>query len=322
MPRGWVQRKLRDGSALLLVDGVDELAADRRDEARTWLRDLVGAFPLTRVIVTSRPGGAPPQWLGDARFSVVDLQPTSRADIRLFVARWHAAMRLGRVDDESRRALDDYEAGLLRLLDTRGHLRKLAGYPLLCALLCALHLDRRATLPANRMELYEVALQMLLERRDVERKIGAIDGLGRTEKLLLLADLAYWLIRNGYTDVDVPRALYRISQRLHLMPQVRASIQDVYRHLLERSGLLREPVEGRVDFVHRTFQEYLAAQDAMNTDDVGTVVQNGHLDQWHEVVVMAVGHASQKQREELLGRLLDGATCTCWCWRRWRPRPS
>lgn len=98
--------------------------------------------------------------------------------------------------------------------------------------------------------------------------------------------------------------LYRISRRLHQMPQVKASIQDVNRHLLERSGLLREPVQGRVDFVHRTFQEYLAAQDTTNTDDVGTVVQNGHLDQWHEVVVLAVGHASQKQREELLARLI------------------
>lgn len=154
------------------------------------------------------------------------------------------------------------------------------------------------------MELYEVALQMLLERRDMERGINTIEGLGRTEKLLLLSDLAYWLIRNGYTDVDVPRALYRIAQRVNLMPQVKAGNKDLYQHLLERTGLIREPVEGRVDFIHRTFQEYLAARDAMNIDDVGTVVQNAHLDQWHEVVVMAVGHASQKQREELLSGLL------------------
>ena len=31
---------------------------------------------------------------------------------------------------------------------------------------------------------------------------------------------------------------------------------------MERSGLLREPAAGRVDFVHRTFQEYLAAKAA------------------------------------------------------------
>ncbi|WUD23562.1 NACHT domain-containing protein [Lentzea sp. NBC_00516] len=304
MPRGWVQDKLRDGNAVLLIDGVDELVVERRDEARTWLRDLIGAFPRSRVIITSRPGGAPPQWLGDEQFAVMDLQPMSRSDVRLFVARWHAAMQLACVDDESRQKLHEYEEGLLGLLAGRAHLRKLAGYPLLCALLCALHQDRRATLPSNRMELYDVALQMLLERRDVERGINAVEGLGRTEKLLLLADLAYWLIRNGYTDVDVPRALYRIAQRVHLMPQVKAGNKDLYRYLLERTGLLREPVDGRVDFIHRTFQEYLAAQDAMNIDDVGTVVQNAHLDQWHEVVVMAVGHASQRQREELLHGLL------------------
>ncbi|MEV7040716.1 NACHT domain-containing protein [Amycolatopsis sp. NPDC051061] len=304
MPPGYVLEKLRDGSAVLLVDGVDELVADRRDEARTWLCDLAAAFPRVRMIVTSRPAGADPRWLTDAGFAVLDLQPMSRDDVRRFVGRWHSAMRSTRADDESRQALDDYEVRLLEQLESRSHLRKLAGYPLLCALLCALHQDRRATLPSNRMELYDVALQMLLERRDVERRITPIDGLGRTEKTLLLADLAYWLIRNGYTDAEAPRVLYRISQRVHRMPQVKAGNEDVYRHLLERSGLLREPVQGRVDFIHRTFQEFLAAQDAMNTDDVGTVVQNAHLDQWHEVVVMAVGHASQKQREELLTRLL------------------
>lgn len=304
MPPGYVVEKLRDGSAVLLVDGVDELVAERRAEARAWLRDLVDAFPLVRVVVTSRPSGAHPRWLHGAGFVVLDLQPMNRDDVRRFVGRWHSAMRSMRADDESRRALDEYETRLLDLLESRGHLRKLAGYPLLCALLCAMHEDRRATLPANRMELYDVALQMLLERRDVERRIEPVEGLGRTEKTLLLADLAYWQLRNGYADVEAPRALYRISRRLFQMPQVKASIQDVYRHLLERSGLLREPVQGRVDFVHRTFQEYLAAQDAMNTDDVGTVVQHGHLDQWHEVVVMAVGHASLRQREELLTGLL------------------
>lgn len=54
---------------------------------------------------------------------------------------------------------------------------------------------------------------------------------------------AFCFCRVCCMDIDVPRATYRISQRLHLMPQVKASIQDVYRHLLERSGLLREPVE-------------------------------------------------------------------------------
>ncbi|GLZ33400.1 hypothetical protein Lesp02_55880 [Lentzea sp. NBRC 105346] len=305
MPRAWVADKLRSGSGVVLVDGVDELALDRRDEVRTWLRDLTDAFPSARFVVTSRPGAAQPEWLSGSDFAVLDLQAMGRADVREFVRRWHDAMRSVCASDDERAEIDSFEEGLIAQLNTRGHLRKLAGYPLLCALLCALHKDRRAVLPNNRMELYEVALQMLLERRDAERRIAPVAGLERTEKILLLGDLAYWLIRNGNSDVEIPRAIARFEERLATMPQVKASGADVYRHLLERSGLLREPVEGRIDFIHRTFQEFLAAGAAMNNDDVGVVVENAHLDQWHQVVVMAVGHSSRSQREELLSRMLE-----------------
>jgi Leucine-rich repeat (LRR) protein len=161
-------------------------------------------------------------------------------------------------------------------------------------------------LPDNRMELYDVALQMLLERRDADRRIPPLPGLNRTRKTLLIADLAYWLIRNDLTDAEVSRAVEQLGRRLNGMPEVRAEAESVYRHLLERSGLLREPVDGRVDFVHRTFQEHLAARAAtVDTDDVGTLVSHGHLDQWHKVIVMAAGHASRAQREELLKGILQ-----------------
>ncbi|MFD9739519.1 NACHT domain-containing protein [Umezawaea sp. NPDC059074] len=308
MPKGWVQQRLRDGRAVLLVDGVDELAPDRRDEVRSWLRDLVGAFPEARFVVTSRPGAAQPEWLHGEKFTVLDLQPMSPHDVRVFVERWHDAMRSVCVDDEAKAEIDTYQRGLTAQLDTRTHLRKLAGYPLLCALLCALHKDRRAALPNSRMELYDVALQMLLERRDNERGIDKLVGLDRTEKTLILGDFAYWLIRNGYSDAEMPQAIEQFDRKLSAMPQVEAGGREVYRHLLERSGLLREPVDGRVDFVHRTFQEYLAAGTAVkNADDIGVVVSHADLDQWHEVVVMAVGHASLRQREALFSGLLDRA---------------
>ncbi len=43
----------------------------------------------------------------------------------------------------------------------------------------------------------------------------------------------------------------------------------VLRALVLRSGLLRRPGEGTLDFVHRTFQDYLGARAS---------VEEGHLD--------------------------------------------
>ncbi|WP_158841957.1 NACHT domain-containing protein [Saccharothrix deserti] len=304
MPPGWVQGQLRSGRGLILVDGVDELAPHRRQEARAWLRSLILAFPAARFVVTSRPSAVDPNWLAADEFSVASLQPMTPADVRVFVERWHDAMRTQLADEQARAQLAGYRARLLEQFAARHHLRRLAGYPLLCALLCALHRDRRGHLPDSRMELYDTALQMLLERRDAERSIESLPGLSRTRRILLLGDLAYWFIRNDLTDAPVSRAVGQIERRLTSMPEVEASAEDVYRHLLERSGLLREPVEGRVDFVHRTFQEYLAAGAAIDMDDVGTLVSHAHLDQWHEVVVMAAGHASRSRRDELLDRIL------------------
>ncbi|GLY88518.1 NACHT domain-containing protein [Actinoallomurus iriomotensis] len=304
MPEGWVRRRLAEGRALILVDGIDELPEPERRPARAWLRELTAAYPGARFVVTSRPTAVDESWLDAEGFSAAELQPMSWPEIEEFVRHWHEAMASSRTDEADLETLRDHERSLLEAVRARRHLRALAVNPLLCALLCALNLDRRMRLPGDRMELYGVALQMLLERRDAERGIDG-SGLTYTDKILLLQDLAYWLIRNGLSDAPADRAAERIAHRLASMHRLSAAPDAVFHDLLVRSGLLREPVAGRVDFVHRTFQEYLAARAAIEADDIGALVENAHHDQWREVVVMAAGHAQPRQREELLRTLLD-----------------
>jgi hypothetical protein len=76
--------------------------------------------------------------------------------------------------------------------------------------------------------------------------------------------------------------LEMVRRAVDRMPNVEYSAQDVLQHLLDRSGVVREPVLGRVDFVHRTFQEYLAAKEAVEDQPVETPVTRTHLDQWWE----------------------------------------
>ncbi len=295
MPAGWVQRRLRGGRAVLLVDGLDELPDDRRREVRDWLRELVGAFPRARFVVTTRPAAVASGWLRGEGFTEVRLQPMTPRDVRTFVKRWHKAMP----------AFEDHADTLVEAIGARSALRRLAENPLLCALLCALHHEGNGQLPDNRMELYEVALRMLLDSRDTERRIEPAVRLSLTEKLVLLRNLAYWLVRNGHTDVPAADAEARVAAKLRSMGQIDVTPRTVFRHLLDRGGVLREPVPGRIDFVHRTFQEYLAAQAAVEEDDIGILTANAHLDEWREVVVLAAGHAHPAQRERLLDGILN-----------------
>jgi len=47
MPDGWVHGLLRDGRALVLLAGVDEMPEGQREHVRSWLGDLIGAFPTS-----------------------------------------------------------------------------------------------------------------------------------------------------------------------------------------------------------------------------------------------------------------------------------
>ena len=309
MPHGWVTGLLREGRALVLIDGVDELPEPQRRSARAWLTTLVDTFPDAKYVITSRPGAAASTWLDDQGFTAAEVEPMGWPDVREFVRHWHDAFRAESGETDRLTQLAASESSLLESLNARRHLRLLATSPLLCALLCVLNLDRRAQLPDERMELYATALDMLLERRDMERLITSSGiPLSRTIKRLLLEDLAYWLIRSGWSDAPRDRVTERITRKLAAMP--RAGTDDgaaVLDTLVVRSGLIREPVTGRIDFIHRTFEEYLGASAAVSEDQIGELVRNAHDDQWREVIVMAAGHAQPRQREELLRGILARA---------------
>ncbi|WP_327252065.1 NACHT domain-containing protein [Streptomyces sp. NBC_01244] len=313
-PEGWVEQLLAAGRALVLVDGVDEVPPRLRSRTESWLRELLTAYPAARFVVTTRPSAVPEDWLTAQGFSSLALLPMERDDVGAFITHWHDSARAeadGEGSGRERELLDRYEKALLQAVATRRDLGRLATNPLMCALLCALNRDRRMHLPRARKELYDAALDMLLIRRDSERDISGVEGvyLSRDEQTLLLQRLAYWLIRNGQVEASAEEAIRMIAESLDAMPQVKAqgSAQTVFRHLLIRSGLLREPVPGSVLFVHRTFQDYLGAKAAVEARDFGVLVRNAHEDTWDNVVRMAVGHARPDERASLLRQLLHRA---------------
>lgn len=311
VPPEWVHRRLLSGNALLLVDGVDELVARRRPAVRVWLAGLLGAYPSVRVVVTSRPTAVGSRWLAHEGFRSVVLEPMTPADVQVFLRRWHEAL----LDSAPAPALlpcrpdevHEHQRALLAQLQARAHLRALARNPLLCAMLCALNLDRRARLPRDRVALYTAALDMLLERRDADRNVAAEIHASAGEKLVLLRVLAWWLNENGRTDLSREQALARLRERLLGMPNVRESAEVLLDHLVERSGVIRSPALGRIDFIHRTFQEFLAAKEAVDRDSIDLLVDRSRSDLWRETVLMACAQGSPEQRGRLLNGILDEA---------------
>ncbi|MFD9717398.1 NACHT domain-containing protein [Streptomyces sp. NPDC059076] len=295
-PTGWADRVLRAGRAFLLLDGIDEIPRREREQTRRWLRELMADFPGNLWLVTARPSAVDDNWLGREGFTPLSLSSMSRPDVVHFIRRWHAAA--GTEPELGEALLDAVRAG--------GDLGRLSVNPLMCGLLCALHRERRGFLPHGRKDLYDAALRMLLERRDIERGVRSDGGLRLSSEtqILLLQKLAHWLIRNDRVEMEQDDALRQVERSLVNMAHVQARPEEVLRHLLERSGLLREPVAGRIDFVHRTFQDYLGAKSVVEEGDFPLLLDNAHKDQWEDVVRMSVALGRPAERERVLNGLI------------------
>jgi len=304
MPTGWIRSRLRSGKALVLIDGVDELPYRQREKVSGWLEELTQLFPDPRYIVTARPTAIPEDWLNDHGFRQISLQAMSPTLIGKFVSNWYEAACHRANDNEERELLSRYEISLLASINEDTHLRDLADTPLLAGLLCSLNRHLKSHLPRRRSEIYERAI-VLFDQRDRIREINT-EGLAleATSKTHLLADLAFWMIRNGESEVDSDIARQVIKRSLASLAQADLGHEAVFRLLLERSGLLREPIVGRVDFIHRTFQEFLAAKAAMHEDAIGELLRNAEEVQWREVVLLAAGQANRPQASRLLQGLL------------------
>ena len=310
MPRGWVHTELKSGYAIVLIDGLDEVPELQREDVREWLRDLVETYPNALFFVTSRPNAVEDGWMDREGFIDAELQPMQLPDIRTFIDHWYDAVAKELQDEQEKSELPSFAEHLKEEVENRHPIRSLATNPLLCAMLCALNRERREQLPSDRIWLYEACCEMLIERRDRERRISLTDypaaALTYREKLVLLEDLAYWLIGNGWSQVELQRAEERFARKLTNMHNIPQSVdsKDVRRLFVERTSILREPVSGHIDFTHRTFEEFLAARAALDEGDIGVLVKNAHDDQWREVIILASGLATKKVREKLIHELL------------------
>ncbi|MFD7981112.1 NACHT domain-containing protein [Streptomyces sp. NPDC059071] len=312
-PDGWAGRVLGAGRGLLLVDGLDEVTQDDREDAHTWLSGLLARYPGTRCVATVRPHAVAPDWLDAEKFEELNLLPLRGEDIQAFVTAWHDAARLD-ADERERAALDDLERDLAQQFRHNPNLAELARTPLLCAVICALHRLREGFLPETRWELYDSALTMLLGTRDERRRVDAPDGIRMSveEHQQLLQRLAAWLVRGGQTEFTREQALQRVERTLPGMPRVQAqgTPAEVLTHLINRSGLLQERTDDVFQFAHRTFQDFLAAKEFVEDDCLPELLRHAYDQQWHDVLLLAAGHCKRRDLPVLVEGLLKAGSGT------------
>jgi predicted NACHT family NTPase len=254
-----LRRRLDAGSALVLIDGLDEIADPKlRAGFCRQLEQLHVTYPDTPIVVTSRVVGYRELGTRIGRgFEHLTVSELTREEKDEFAKRWCALTELPERRTEA-------EAGLIRDLHSTQRIEDLIGNPMLLTTM-ALVRRRIGKLPSRRVDLYRTAVEVLLNwRAEVD------EPLDEAKALPQLRYLAYAMCDRGVQQLRHDEAVGLLNHLWeefpHLRRVTRREPEDFLRLLERRIGILTETGEVRhhgdlvpvYEFRHLTFQEYLA----------------------------------------------------------------
>jgi HEAT repeat protein len=281
--RSYLEKKLNDGEAALLLDGLDEVLGGKSPEEakKVYSRlaklvtGLATQFSNAPIAVACRRAGWQGGLTGFHTLEVLDFDGTQ---IQEFVNNWFNS-------DPSK------AKGLHQELEKNLRMKTLAGNPLILSLMAIVY-EREMELPERRSELYQHCVEVLLEEWDSEpnRGIQRLNQFTPTQMQNLLIEVAWYFHQQG-------KGYFREAELLGQLPNflsnsdINIPLQEnkaILEEITGSSSLLKEAAYELYGFLHLTFQEYFAALAAKKKGSIGwqEVVAHRHEPWWEEVILL------------------------------------
>lgn len=259
--RTLLKKRLSDGDALLIIDGLDEITDPiARADFCQQLEKIVLAYPLSFIVATSRIVGYREMGYrlgrGFEHVTLVDLTPDEKDD---FASRW---CLLTEIPERRDVAIKE----LIHDIHSSDRIEKLTGNPMLLTTM-ALVKRKVGKLPSRRAELYWEAVQVLLNwRREVDEPLDSREAIPQLEYV------AYAMCDSGVQQLRQDQILDLFTNMRKEYPKihmVQSRAPEEFLKILEaRTGIIVEAGHVRhlgmlipvYEFRHLTFQEYLAAR--------------------------------------------------------------
>jgi HEAT repeat protein/energy-coupling factor transporter ATP-binding protein EcfA2 len=306
----FISEALSNGQCLLLLDGLDEVF---NHKARQRLLEAIEAFASTACyaenlcILTTRPYGFQQLNLR-ADFQRAEVQPFTPEDVAHFIQHWYDTA-YAQFDPNKAKTEAQELTGKIRQSE---RVRALARNPLLCTIIAIVYRNNRV-LPNRRVVLYEKCCEALLETWERDRfcEESSLIGsqLGWTTKLDLLARVAYWLHQQterlaapeDQIEAQLVNGLEELRQTgTPFAKPIADEAHDFIVAVRNRSGLLQGRGDGTLEFMHRTFQEYLTARYMASFSReacIDQVMTHLHEAWWQEVHLLTIAHLGTHRGE-------------------------
>lgn len=293
---------LQSGSALILLDGLDE-TPDRlsREAIARLFENATNAWPRCRFVVTTRP-------LAYAGCSVLTGFQTARIDpldigaIQDFLARWCHAL-FPESESAGRRHLGE----LSEALQAKPEIRRMARNPVMLTALAVVHWNERR-LPEQRADLYGSILDWLARTREKRRDREPADRC-----LIVLQQLALAMLDHGsgrQVQVSKSWAAEVLASQFRSHPE--SGVEGAYAFITQEeidSGII---VSRGTDirFWHLTFQEYLAARAIAGKPDSAQhqlllADDKIYRSEWRETALLLAGVLRVRQGPEKVDNLFS-----------------
>ncbi|MDY7006335.1 MAG: HEAT repeat domain-containing protein [Cyanobacteriota bacterium] len=322
LPTGFFEHWLEDGRALILLDGLDEVAEEgKRYDVVKRIENFLGQFDRNRAIITSRPAGYKRDFFRTEEFPHYQMQSFDDEKISAFINNWYDSRFRDKGEAERRKE------SLRKALDDNDRIKLLARNPLLLTIIALIH-RYQAVLPKKRFELYDAAVKTLLTSWDANKEISNqevfkyldLDDLRRLMELL-----AFWVHTQGNvgdneggTLIDRDELIEQLSREIKTLKQVqlyqaKEEAERFVELIRERTGLLNEQGQDFYGFVHKTFQEYLCAEEidyqADNEGDFEIVLdsirEHLHDSHWREVLLLLIAQQKPKKVAKAMRAILN-----------------
>ena len=310
LPRDFFDAAFKCGEAVIMLDGLDEVAdPDLRRRVARLVEDFTRAYPQCRYIVTSRIVG----YTGAARlgeqYATTTVRDFTLADVERFLTHWHRLVAVGQLGpgESAEVYAADQTQQLLNAITANERVRELAINPLMLTVIAMVHRDR-VKLPDRRAELYAEAIDVLLgkweEAKGLQPDALILDNrpFDTGDRRVMLQQIALRMHERQLKEVaaeELRRWLGELFRATAGDERAAARAVDRFLNVIEeRTGLLTARGEGVYAFSHLTFQEYLAALAIATRDDyVAYTLPHVPDAWWREVILLEAGYFSTQGPE-------------------------
>jgi formylglycine-generating enzyme required for sulfatase activity len=292
----FLQEILLNGKGIVLLDGLDEVA-DEQTRIRTcrWIDRARERYLSSHFIVSSRFAG----YLGKVKLEglpvlELSIQDFTPDEVAAFLTRWYETVRVALNPDgdeaKIRKEATAEAQGLIKEIESSGHIRKFAVNPLLLQIIALVRFDRGvdARLPERRVELYQECTDVLLEKWDMARGLKVM--LTAQQARAILQPLALRLHeKEGRRSAPLKDLEQVIKKSLDSIGRSDIAPETLLRNIRDRSGIFMGYGAEEYGFTHLSFQEYLTAEQVRNKHKIDLLVKNSGSEWWREVTLLALG---------------------------------